>query len=222
MIPARLRPRAPRNAEFVSLLESFLIAAVTTVLVIRTQLWLTHYPQLGGGGLHIAHLLYGGIFMAIAIGVLLMYLGARPAAPGRAARRRRLRLLHRRARQVRHRGQQLLLQARRRRDLPRLHRDLPDHPRPPRGATCRRGARRERDLPRDRRRARATARARRERAVELLQGADTSRPVLAAMRNLLTELNGLPSPPPRWYERWAARLRASTCGRRTGRASARC
>ncbi len=30
-------------------------------------------------------------------------------------------------------------------------------------------------------------------------------PVLAAMRNLLTELNGLPSPPPRPYERWAAR-----------------
>ena len=81
MIPARLRPRAPRNAEFVSLLESFLIAAVTTVLVIRTQLWLTHYPQLGGGGLHIAHLLYGGIFMAIAIGVLLMYLGRGPRRP---------------------------------------------------------------------------------------------------------------------------------------------
>ena len=48
---SRVRPRAPRNAELGSLLETFLIAAVATVLVIRTQLWLTHYPQLGGGGL---------------------------------------------------------------------------------------------------------------------------------------------------------------------------
>ncbi len=44
------------------------------ILVIRTQLWLTNYPQLGGGGLHIAHLLYGGIFMLIAIWCSLIYL----------------------------------------------------------------------------------------------------------------------------------------------------
>jgi hypothetical protein len=43
------------------------------VLVIRTQLWLTNYPQLGGHGLHIAHLLWGGLFMAITIGILLVY-----------------------------------------------------------------------------------------------------------------------------------------------------
>jgi hypothetical protein len=30
------------------------------ILVIRLQLWATHYPKLGGGKLHIAHLLYGG------------------------------------------------------------------------------------------------------------------------------------------------------------------
>jgi hypothetical protein len=40
---SRARPRAPRNAELGSLLETFLIAAATTVLVVRTQLWLTHY-----------------------------------------------------------------------------------------------------------------------------------------------------------------------------------
>lgn len=44
------------------------------ILIIRTQLWLTNYPQLGGGGLHIAHLLYGGIFMLIAIWFSLIYL----------------------------------------------------------------------------------------------------------------------------------------------------
>lgn len=60
--------------DFVQKLEWFLIAAVTMILVIRTQLWLTHYPQLGGGGLHIAHLLYGGLFMVIAIWFGLIYL----------------------------------------------------------------------------------------------------------------------------------------------------
>ncbi len=53
------------------------------MLVIRTQLWATNYPQLGGHGLHIAHLLYGGIFMVIAIGLLLIYLNRgvrRPSA----------------------------------------------------------------------------------------------------------------------------------------------
>ena len=44
------------------------------ILVIRTQLWLTNYPQLGGGGLHIAHLLWGGLFMMIAIWCSLIYL----------------------------------------------------------------------------------------------------------------------------------------------------
>jgi hypothetical protein len=43
--------------------------------VIRTQLWLTNYPQLGGRGLHIAHLLWGGLFMLVAIGLLLTFLG---------------------------------------------------------------------------------------------------------------------------------------------------
>ncbi len=93
-----IRRRSPRNADFGRLLEAFLVAAVATILVIRTQLWLTNYPQLGGGGLHIAHLLYGGIFMVIAIGIpdAARALGA-PA--GGDHRRRRLRLLHRRARE---------------------------------------------------------------------------------------------------------------------------
>src|SRR5215212_11616816 len=69
--------RAPRNADFVELQETFLVSAVATILVIRTQLWLTNYPQLGGGGLHIAHLLWGGLFMLLAIGLLLTFLGRR-------------------------------------------------------------------------------------------------------------------------------------------------
>jgi hypothetical protein len=72
-----------RDADFGSLLQTLFVSAAATVLVIRTQLWATNYPQLGGGGLHIAHLLYGGIFMVLAIGLLLVYLNRsirRPAA----------------------------------------------------------------------------------------------------------------------------------------------
>lgn len=57
----------------ISKLEKFLIAAVVTILIIRTQLWLTNYPQLGGGGIHIAHLLWGGLFMLVAIWFSLIW-----------------------------------------------------------------------------------------------------------------------------------------------------
>ncbi len=64
-----------RTSEFSSLHETLLLTSVATILVIRTQLWLTNYPQLGGAGLHIAHLLWGGMFMLIAIATLLTFLG---------------------------------------------------------------------------------------------------------------------------------------------------
>src|ERR1700754_4003891 len=70
-----LRIRASRNAEFGALQEKFLVTAAATILIIRTDLWLTNYPQLGGSGLHIAHLLWGGLFMVGAIGVLVTFLG---------------------------------------------------------------------------------------------------------------------------------------------------
>ncbi len=69
--------RASRNADLGLLHETFFICAVTTILCIRTQLWLTNYPQLGGHGLHIAHLLYGGALMLIALAFLLTLLGRR-------------------------------------------------------------------------------------------------------------------------------------------------
>jgi hypothetical protein len=64
-----------RNADMGALHETFLVTAVVTIIVIRTQLWLTNYPQLGGRGLHIAHLLWGGLFMLVALGLLLSYVG---------------------------------------------------------------------------------------------------------------------------------------------------
>jgi hypothetical protein len=69
--------RASRNADLGLLHETFFICAVTTILCIRTDLWLTNYPQLGGHGLHIAHLLYGGLLMLLALAFLLTLLGRR-------------------------------------------------------------------------------------------------------------------------------------------------
>jgi hypothetical protein len=57
----------------VRLLDTVLVCAIATILLVRTQLWLTNYPQLGGRGLHIAHLLWGGLFMLIAILILLAF-----------------------------------------------------------------------------------------------------------------------------------------------------
>ena len=67
-------PRPTRSIDLQRLLDTLLVFAVGTILVIRTQLWLTNYPQLGGHGLHIAHLLWGGLVMLIALVILLAYL----------------------------------------------------------------------------------------------------------------------------------------------------
>ena len=63
-----------RDFEGDSYRENFLVSAVASVFVIRIFLELTNYPQLGGGNFHIAHTLYGGFFMMMAIIVLLSFL----------------------------------------------------------------------------------------------------------------------------------------------------
>ncbi len=63
--------------EATRLLEHFFVSAVVTVLLIRAWLGLTGYPQIGGDGLHIAHMLFGGIGMLIALLVNLTFLGRR-------------------------------------------------------------------------------------------------------------------------------------------------
>ncbi len=63
-----------RNLEADDYQENFLVAAVVSILVIRLFLKVTGYPQLGGGTLHIAHMLWGGFFMMIAIMILLSFL----------------------------------------------------------------------------------------------------------------------------------------------------
>jgi hypothetical protein len=55
-----------------SLTELWLVSAVTTVLVIRAYLALTGYPTVGGDSLHIAHMLWGGLGMAIGFGMIML------------------------------------------------------------------------------------------------------------------------------------------------------
>ena len=59
--------------------EAFTIIAIATILITRLYLRSTGYPQVGGGDLHIAHALYGGALMMLAllIGWLVLGFGAR-------------------------------------------------------------------------------------------------------------------------------------------------
>ncbi len=56
-------------------LDLMLVSAVTAVLLIRFFLVVTGYPTLGGSGLHIAHVLWGGLLMLLALVILLSSLG---------------------------------------------------------------------------------------------------------------------------------------------------
>jgi hypothetical protein len=72
-------PRDPAGPRHVA---GFLAVTVLTVLVTRGALALTGFPQLGGGGLHVAHVLWGGLLMALAVVAVLSWAGpvVRPLA----------------------------------------------------------------------------------------------------------------------------------------------
>jgi hypothetical protein len=63
-----------RNAEAPWLFESFFVAAVASFLGIRWFLALTGYPRIGSNGIHIAHMLWGGLLMLVALLLLLAFL----------------------------------------------------------------------------------------------------------------------------------------------------
>lgn len=71
-----LRRRRPlvRSLDADVHLELFLVAAVAAILVIRFYLKVTGYPQLGAGGVHVAHMLWGGLMMLAALVIVLAYL----------------------------------------------------------------------------------------------------------------------------------------------------
>jgi len=70
-------PLFVRNLQGGQLRETFLVSAVVSVLAVRFYLTLTGFPQIGGRGLHIAHMLWGGALMVTALLFLLAYLGER-------------------------------------------------------------------------------------------------------------------------------------------------
>jgi hypothetical protein len=63
-----------RNLDAPDLFLSFLISAVGAILGIRFYLHLTGYPQIGGNGLHIAHMLWGGLLLLAAVVLILGFL----------------------------------------------------------------------------------------------------------------------------------------------------
>ncbi len=74
MRPGRERWLA-RDADLGPLSELFFVSGVISLLVTRFYLALTGFPQLGGAGLHIAHLLWGGLLMLVALALLLAFVG---------------------------------------------------------------------------------------------------------------------------------------------------
>jgi len=71
---ARDRAKMLRDFDAGQFLDLFFVAAAVTVLVIRFVLAATDYPRLAVGGLHIAHLLWGGLLMLVALVLLLSFL----------------------------------------------------------------------------------------------------------------------------------------------------
>jgi hypothetical protein len=70
--PAHAAPPAGRGffvrrVQAASQFEIFFVSAVGTILIVRAALALTGWPQLGGGKIHFAHLLWGGLGMLIGI-----------------------------------------------------------------------------------------------------------------------------------------------------------
>ncbi|MCI0436942.1 MAG: hypothetical protein L0271_25380 [Gemmatimonadetes bacterium] len=64
-----------RHVDAGEFFESFIVAAVAAVLAIRIILRWTGWPRLGGETLHIAHMLWGGLLMLVAIVLLVAFLG---------------------------------------------------------------------------------------------------------------------------------------------------
>ncbi|MFG2721250.1 hypothetical protein ACGFW5_23565 [Streptomyces sp. NPDC048416] len=66
-----------RTASAAAHLRLFVLVGIVTVLATRAFLALTGYPKLGGGkgGLHIAHMLWGGLLMLAGLLVMLVFTG---------------------------------------------------------------------------------------------------------------------------------------------------
>ena len=63
-----------RDAEGADRFEVFLVSSVLSIAVTRIFLVATGFPQLGGDGLHLAHLLWGGLAMLVAQLMFMLFL----------------------------------------------------------------------------------------------------------------------------------------------------
>ena len=63
-----------RNIQYKFFIEEFIISSLLAILGIRAFLKIANYPQLGLQGLHISHMLWGGLLMCVALILLLSIL----------------------------------------------------------------------------------------------------------------------------------------------------
>lgn len=75
LMTAAVQLRTVRAVNATRYLRAFMFAGIGTVVLTRTYLGMTGYPRLGEGGLHIAHVLWGGLLMVVALGVATVLYG---------------------------------------------------------------------------------------------------------------------------------------------------
>jgi hypothetical protein len=68
-------PIVVQNVEAHLNFERFIVSAAATLLAVRIYLEATGYPQVGGNGLHIAHMLWGGLLLVVALLMSITLLG---------------------------------------------------------------------------------------------------------------------------------------------------
>jgi hypothetical protein len=74
----RLRPligvRRDRDARYLFMM---IVAFAVSVIATRVYLDWSGYPKVGGGGLHVAHMLWGGLLLVLAVLLVLLFVGRR-------------------------------------------------------------------------------------------------------------------------------------------------
>ncbi|HET7095185.1 MAG TPA: hypothetical protein VFI22_16975, partial [Thermomicrobiales bacterium] len=68
-------PLLVQNTEAHLNFERFIVSAAAALLAVRIYLAATGYPQVGGNGLHIAHMLWGGLLLVVALLMAITLLG---------------------------------------------------------------------------------------------------------------------------------------------------
>lgn len=70
-------PALVRNVSAREYLDLFLVSAASSILLLRLGLHIFDYPSIGGGKYHVAHMLWGGLAMMLAMFINFAYLGRR-------------------------------------------------------------------------------------------------------------------------------------------------